>query len=75
MPIINANLSEACNHDAVSCSTVVRWFKQFNEGRASVEDNGGIGRPCTSNSEVFLHFKLFQSLRLFVEQNDNSYKI
>ncbi len=38
MPIIIPNLREACSHDAVNCSPVVRWFKQLQYGR-SVEDN------------------------------------
>ncbi len=33
MPIITADLCEACSHDALNHSTVARWFKQFQEER------------------------------------------
>ncbi len=32
VPIISANLCEACSHDAVYGSTLARQFKQFQEG-------------------------------------------
>ncbi len=36
------------SYDAVNHSTVARWFKQFQEGRRSIEDNVHTGRPSTS---------------------------
>ncbi len=38
VPIITANLHEACSYDATSC-TVARWFKLFQEGGKLTEDD------------------------------------
>ncbi len=48
MPIITANLREACRHDAVNCSTMARWFKQFQEGRRLMENDACTGCPSTA---------------------------
>ncbi len=39
VPIIAANLCEACNYNAVKCSTLARWFKWFQEEKWSMEDD------------------------------------
>ncbi len=53
VPIITANLHEACNHDGVNCSTAAGWFKQFQEGRRFTKDDAHTSCPyntidCTS---------------------------
>ncbi len=46
MPIITANLQEACSHDAVNLSAVAQWFKRLQEGRRLMEDDA----PTASSS-------------------------
>ncbi len=48
VPIIAANLCEACSHDALNCSTVARWFNQFQEGRRSTENDAHTSRSSTT---------------------------
>ncbi len=44
--IITANLCETWSHDAVNCSAVAWWFKQFQERRRLMEDDAH--HDCTS---------------------------
>ncbi len=48
VPIITANLRETCSYDAVNCSTVARWFKWFQEGKRSMEDDAWTGHLFTT---------------------------
>ncbi len=54
VPIITANLREACSHDAVNHSTVSRWFKPFQEVRRSTKDNARTSHPSTTIDNILI---------------------
>jgi transposase len=44
-------LQKAYGSDSLSCSVTFEWFKRFQEGWESLEDDERSGRPTTSRNE------------------------
>ncbi len=65
VPIITANLCEACSHDAMNHRTVTRWFKWFQKERRLIEDDARTGRPfnTTDNTSIVIAYTLLDKNR------------
>ncbi|KAJ8943649.1 hypothetical protein NQ318_005651 [Aromia moschata] len=46
-----AMLKEVCGNECLSRIRVFEWFKQFKEGRETIEDDPRTGRPSTSKTD------------------------
>jgi len=47
-------LQQAFGEDAMGCTHVFDWFRQFKEGRTSVESDLRSGRPSTLRNEKMI---------------------
>jgi len=47
-------LQQAYDEDAMGCTQVFDWFRQFKEGRTSVESDPRLGRPSTLRNEEII---------------------
>ncbi|EFN76790.1 Putative uncharacterized protein FLJ37770, partial [Harpegnathos saltator] len=47
-------LQEAYGDDCLSKTSTFEWFKKFQEGRESVEDDPRSGRPSTSTDDAHI---------------------
>ncbi len=76
MPIITANLCKACCYDTVNCTTVARWFKRFQEGRRSMEDDAHTCCPSTTIDNTLIEIVsmlLDKDKRMVVWETEGAY--